>query len=82
MKYAKFFGILALAAGMASAADFRDTRNDYRQVDRVQTNVARDRGRMNEDVRWEGQMAGAREHRLSDAHYRNVRHDYRDRDWR
>ncbi len=69
MKYARFFGILALAAGMASAADFRDIRNDYGQVDRVQTDVARDRGR-------------AREHRLSDAHYRTVRHDYRDRDWR
>jgi len=79
MKYAKFFGLLALAAGMASAAD-------YGRVDRLQADMARDRARMNEDIRC-GRRAAverdradlARDQRALDAAYRDVRHD---RDWR
>jgi hypothetical protein len=33
MRYAKFFGLLVVAAGMASAADWRDVRNDYGRND-------------------------------------------------
>jgi hypothetical protein len=93
MKYAKFFGLLALAAGMASAADWRDVRNDYGRIDRMQADIARDRARMNEDIRCGRQGAAARDaadlardQRALDAQYRDVRHDYRerdhDRDWR
>jgi hypothetical protein len=87
MKYAKFFGLLALAAGMASAADWRDVRNDYGRINRMQADIARDRARMNEDIRCGRQAAAARDaadlardQRALDAQYRDVRHDYRDRD--
>jgi len=89
MKYAKFFGLLALAAGMASAADWRDIRRDDVRVDRMQADIARDRARLNEDIRCGRQAAAARDaadlardQRALDAQYRDIRHDYRERDWR
>ena len=89
MKYAKFFGLLVVAAGMASAADWRDVRNDYGRIDRMQADIARDRARMNEDIRCGRQGAAARDaadlardQRALDAQYRDVRRDYRERDWR
>jgi hypothetical protein len=66
MRYAKFFGLLALAAGMASAADWRDVRNDYARV-------AHDRARMHEDVRCERRTVRDR---------RDVRREYHGREWR
>jgi hypothetical protein len=89
MKYAKFFGLLALAAGMASAADWRDIRNDRGRIDRMQADIARDRARLNEDIRCGRQAAAARDaadlardQRTLRAQYRDVRRDYRERDWR
>jgi hypothetical protein len=70
MKYAKIFGLLALAAGMASAAD-------YGRVDRMRAEIARDRARVNEEIRCERRAPASR-----DAQYRDVRRDYRGRDWR
>ena len=91
MKFAKFFGLLALAAGMASAQDWRDIRHDYNRIDRMQADIGRDRARLNEDIRCGRQGAAARDaadlardQRALDAQYRDVRRDYRgyDRDWR
>jgi hypothetical protein len=89
MKYAKFFGLLVVAAGKASAADWRGVRNDYGRIDRMQADIARDRARMNEDIRCGRQGAAARDaadlardQRALDAQYRDVRRDYRERDWR
>jgi hypothetical protein len=87
MKYAKYFGLLALAAGMASAQDWRDTRHDYSRIGRMQADIARDRARLNEDIRCGRQGAAARDaadlardQRALDAQYRDVRRDYRSGD--
>jgi hypothetical protein len=89
MKYAKYFGLLALAAGMASAQEWRDVRHDYNRVDRMQADIARDRARLNEDIRCGRQAAAARDaadlardQRALDAQYRDIRHDVRGDDYR
>ena len=89
MKYAKYFGLLALAAGIASAQDWRDIRHDYGRIDRMQADIARDRARLNEDIRCGRQAAAARDaadlardQRALNAQYRDVNRDYRERDWR
>ena len=93
MRYAKYFGLLALAAGIASAADWRDVRNDTYRMQGMQADIARDHARLNEDIRCGRQAAAARDaadlardQRAFDAQYRDVRRDVnrrdRDRDWR
>ena len=58
MRYTKWFASIALAAGMAvagttaaSAQDWRDVRRDSSRVDRMNADIARDRARLNEDIR-------------------------------
>ena len=89
MKYAKYFGLLALAAGLASAQDWRDIRHDSYRMERMQADIARDRARLNEDIRCGRQAAAARDaadlardQRALDAQYRDIRRDlrYGDRD--
>ncbi len=91
MRYAKWFGLLAMAAGIASAQDWRDIRHDEARLGRMQADIARDRARLNEDIRCGRQAAAARDaadlardQRALDAQYRDLRHDYRgaSRDWR
>jgi hypothetical protein len=79
MKYAKFFGLLALAAGMASAADWGDVRNDNRG-DRMRVDSARVEMQSRDGFRGE-RLAAGRDQRAVDGQYRNVRHDSRDRDY-
>ena len=64
MRYSKWFGAAALAAGMAlSTAPLRaeerwdayherqDLRRDYARVERLRADIARDQYRLNEDLR-------------------------------
>jgi hypothetical protein len=62
MRYSKLFAWCALAVGMAApgastlaAADrwdtYRDLHRDYGRVDRMRDDIARDRARLNEDIR-------------------------------
>ena len=91
MRYAKWFGLLAMAAGMASAQDWPDIRHDRERAAAMQADIARDRARLNEDIRCGRQGAAARDaadlaldQRALDSQYRDLRHDYRgtSRDWR
>ncbi len=98
MRYSKWFAGLALAVGMTlpsalSAAepywngrDFRyerqDLRRDYDRVDRLRSHIARDRARLNEDIRCGRDRAAARDaadlardQRELDAQLRDIRHD-------
>jgi len=67
MRYTRHFASIALAVGMllagasvVSAADWRDSyqggrrefRGDYGRVERMRANIARDRARLEEDMRW------------------------------
>jgi hypothetical protein len=97
MQYKKVFGWLALAAGMALPAaaqdgswrdihnDRRDLRHDYARVDRMRYDIARDRQRLNEDIRCgRGGAAAAqardlaRDQRALDSQLRDIRRDRRD----
>ena len=68
----------------------RDLRHDYGRENTIQNDIARDRARLNEDIRCGRQEAAARDaadlardQRVLDAQYRDIRHDRRrDRDWR
>jgi hypothetical protein len=72
MRYLKYFAGFALAAGMlsstAGAQDWRyrdyqrqDLRNDYRRVNAMREHIARDRARLDEDIRCGRQAAAARD---------------------
>jgi hypothetical protein len=70
MKNARFFAWLTLAAGIAassastlSAQDYRDRNHDSYQVSRMRAEIARDRARLAEDLRY-GRRAAARQDRL------------------
>ena len=95
MKYTKFFGLVIAAAAMAlpaAAQDWRDMNHDYARVNRMQADVARDRARLNEDIRCGRSNAAARDaadlardQRALAAQQREIRHDQRNayyRDWR
>ena len=106
MRYMKMFVWLALAMGIAALPaaaqdgywqrrdirnDRRDLRNDYARVDRMRADIARDRWRMNEDIRCgRGPAAAAeaadlaRDQRVLDAQLRDIHRDRRDlrRDYR
>ena len=96
MRYNKLFAWCALAVGMAlpgasvlSAQDWRDRdlRHDWVRVNRMRDDIARDRARLNEDIRCGRSAAAAadardlaRDQRALEAQYRDIRHDRRD--WR
>jgi hypothetical protein len=95
MRYMKWFASLAMAAGMAvagtgaaSAQDWRDLHQDYNRADRLNAEIARDRARVNEDIRCGRPTAAAhdraelvREQRELAAQRRDIRQDWRDRDY-
>ena len=102
MRYSKLFAWCALAVAMAlpgasvlSAADWRergewrerDEWRDYARVDRIRNDIARDRVRLNEDIRCGRSAAAAadardlaRDQRALNAQYRDIQRDRRD--WR
>lgn len=106
MRYHTMFGSLALIAGIALTGapslaaqdgywdihnDRRDLRNDYRRVDRMRDDIARDRWQLNEDIRcgrdWKAADDArdlARDQRALDRQLRDIHHDQRDlhRDYR
>jgi hypothetical protein len=70
--------------------DYRDVGSDYAQADRLRADIARDRGRLNENIRcgreWAAQRDAAdlaRDQRALNGLSRDIRHDpadmYRDR---
>lgn len=79
-------------------SDYRDINHDYARVNAMRADIARDRARLNEDIRCGRSAAAARDaqdlardQRALDAQVRDVRHDqfgaFRDRqdirrDWR
>jgi hypothetical protein len=96
MKYTKYFAGFALAVGLlaagtptASAQDWRyrdyqrqDLRQDYRRMDSMRADIARDRARLNEDIRCGRQGAAARDaadlardQRAMRYQERDIRHD-------
>ena len=97
MRYRKLFGWLVLAGAMAvplAAQDGywrdthnerRDLRHDYARVDRMRADIARDRARMNEDIRCGRSRAAAadaadlaRDQRALGAQVRDIHRDQRD----
>jgi hypothetical protein len=93
MRYTKSFMGFALALGLAvsgvsslSAEDWhnrQDLRRDYARVDRLRDDIARDRVRLNEDIRCGRQNAAARDardlardQRALNAQRRDIRSDY------
>ena len=90
MRYSKWLAGFALALGMAlpgasalSAADpYWDMRHDSFKVDRLRSEIARDRARLNEDIRRHRYQAAAqdrrelaRDERALEAALRDIRHD-------
>jgi hypothetical protein len=76
MRYTKYFAGFALAVGLlaagtttASAQEYwgnrahqrQDMRRDYRRMDEMREHIARDRARLNEDIRCGRQAAAARD---------------------
>lgn len=91
--------VLAVGAGTLSAADsrdidhdrrdirgdYRDMRADYARVNDLEADIARDRARLNEDIRCGRQGAAsrdaadlARDQRALDALRRDIRRDHAD----
>jgi hypothetical protein len=74
--------------------DSRDLNRDYNRVDRMRADIARDRARLDDDIRWGRSAAAshdaadlARDQRALEAQMRDIRHDRTDlrrdyRDWR
>jgi hypothetical protein len=91
MRYTKWFASLALAGGMAvattgaaSAQDWRHVDNDYARIERMRNDIARDRARLDEDIRCGRQQAAARDaadlardQRVLNAQRRDVHTDIR-----
>ena len=105
MRYKKLFGWLVLAVGIALPAaaqdgdwrwrdtynDRRDLRHDYARVDHLRADIARDRARMNENIRCGRDRAAAadaadlaRDQRALDYQLHDIHRDRRDlyRDYR
>jgi hypothetical protein len=96
MRYTKYFAGFALAAGMLtagasslSAQEWRNVRRDYRRIDAMRNDIARDRARLNEDIRCGRQAAAARDaadlardQRALNAQERDIRHDQYRNSWR
>jgi hypothetical protein len=97
MRYSKLFAWFTLAVGMAipgasvlsaegSYWDRRDLRHDYSRVNNLRADIARDRARLNEDIRCGRDRAAsqdardlARDQRTLNAQIRDIRHDRADR---
>jgi hypothetical protein len=80
-------GIIVAGTGAASAQDWRDLRHDYNHVDRLSADIARDRARLDEDIRCGRSAAAARDaadlsrdQRALEAQRRDIRQDSRYRD--
>jgi hypothetical protein len=65
--------------------DYRDLSGDYARVNAMRADIARDRVRLNEDIRCSREAAAAREaadlardQRALEAQLRDIRHDQRD----
>ena len=65
--------------------DYRDLRNDYTRVNAMSADIARDRARLNEDIRCGREAAAARDaadlardQRALEAQLRDIRHEQRD----
>jgi len=94
MRYTKWFASFAIMAGMAvagttaaSAQDYRDLRHDYNRINRMQADIARDRVRLDEDIRCGRSAAAARDaadlardQRALQAQRRDICEDWRGRD--
>jgi hypothetical protein len=91
MKYTKYFAGFALAVGLlaagtrtASAQEYgrtyqrQDLRRDYRRVDAMRNDIARDRARLNEDIRCGRQAAAARDAADLARDQRAIRYQERD----
>jgi len=72
MRYSKIFAGFALAAGIAASTasaqgyrdryyDRQDLRGDYYRIDKMREHIARDRARLDEDIRCGRQEAAARD---------------------
>jgi hypothetical protein len=86
MRYTKLFAWCALAmalpgASVVSAADWRagGEGRDYARVDRLRNDIARDRARLNEDIRCGRRAAAAADARdlARDQRALHARRDYR-----
>src|SRR5690242_16991259 len=103
MKYTKYFAGFALAVGLlaagtttASAQDWRgrnfvreDARQDNRRIAEMREHIARDRARLNEDIRRGRRQAAARDaadlardERALQAMMRDARYDRYGNGWR
>src|SRR5438270_7054170 len=103
MRYTKYFAGFALAVGMLTTgassmsaqewgnrySERQDIRRDYRRIDAMREHIARDRARLNEDIRCGRQAAAARDaadlardQRALDYQVRDVRHDQYRNSWR
>ena len=65
--------------------DYRDLSGDYARVNAMRADIARDRARLNEDIRCGREAAAARDaadlardQRALEAQLRDIRHDQRD----
>src|SRR5690349_7726783 len=95
MRYTKLFAWFTLAVGMAGASvlsaedwDRRDLRQDYSRLNYMRSDIARDRERLNEDIRCGRDQAAAqdardlaRDQRALNAQMRDIRHDRADMYW-
>ncbi len=95
MRYTRWIAGLALSLGMAASGmaqdrywDNRDLRHDYARIERLRADIARDRARMDENIRCGRERAAAkdagelaRHQRELDALTRDAYRDRRDRRW-
>jgi hypothetical protein len=104
MRYTKLFAWFTLAVGMAGASvlsaadsdwdrrdihyDRQDLRQDYSRLNNLSSDIARDRQRLNEDIRCGRDQAAAqdardlaRDQRALNAQTRDIQHDRADMYW-
>jgi hypothetical protein len=102
IQFAVAAGMVMIGASAVSAADwrdidhdrrdlredYRDMRQDYARVDYMRADIARDRARLDEDIRCGRQEAAARDaadlardQRALNAQIRDIRHDRNDAYW-
>ena len=97
MRYTKLLAWFTLAVGMTGASvlsaadsywDRRDLRQDYSRLNNMRSDIARDRWRLNEDIRCGRDRAAAqdardlaRDQRALNAQTRDIQHDRADMRW-
>jgi hypothetical protein len=79
MKYTKYFAGFALAVGLLAAGTTPASAQEYRRRDALRADIARDRARLNEDIRCGRREAARRDAANLARDQRAIR--YR-RDWR